>query len=81
MRMAKKKTCQKMPKKKMYHVHECFQNRDWIILAKNAEEAQKEIIENCTDADDYPYDGEWEFKFTECTSGFELKAKIQVDQC
>jgi len=66
--------------KKMYHVHESFQNRDWIVLASNTEEAQEKIIEEFTDADDYPSDGEWEFEIKKCVC-FELIAEVKVNMC
>lgn len=64
--------------KKMYHVHECVQDRHWVIMARNKEEAQRLIIEEHTFCDDYPCDGEWEFEF-EKYDCFEITAGVKVE--
>jgi len=65
--------------KKLYHVHECFQNRHWVIIAKSKEEAQRLIIEEYTVYDDYPHEGDYEFEF-EKWDCFEIKATVEIEK-
>lgn len=64
--------------KKLYYVHECVQDRHFIVMAKNKEEAQRLIIEEHTHFDDYDVDNDWEFEF-EKGSCFEIKATVNIE--
>lgn len=46
--------------KKMYCVQECFTGEDWIIMARNKDEAEVIFEECCLDADQE----EWELEIT-----------------
>ena len=68
--------------KKLYHVHECIQNRDWFIIAKNKEEAQRLIIKEHTvyyDYDENIENIEWEFEF-EKSDCFEVSSEVKIEK-
>lgn len=61
--------------KKMYCVQECFTGEDWIIMARNKDEAVVIFEECCLDADQE----EWELEITKLLGpAVEIKYELKV---